>query len=319
MNRLSQKQPDTLRRRSFLERMKRVNWLYYILAIPGVVFLIMFRYIPMAGLYIVFERYSYQGGLFGSEFVGLKNFEFFFRNMNNALRATRNTLVLNIGAIVLGMVANVGLAIAVNEIRSGRFRKVTQSVMLFPHFISWVVVGVIFNVLLSESSGLVNGALAKMGLDTVKWYSNAWYWWPILIFANVWKGAGYGSLVYFSALTGFDQNLYDAAAIDGAGRWQKITRITIPLLKPTIVIMFLLSIGGILGGGVDMIIGMTNLNPSLLKTTDTISTFIYRSALANGNFESGSAITLFESLFGFGLVMLSNWIVKKIEPDYVLF
>lgn len=319
MSRLSQKQPETLRRRSFPERMKRVNWLYYILAIPGVVFLIMFRYIPMAGLYIVFERYSYQGGLFGSEFVGLKNFEFFFRNMNNALRATRNTLVLNIGAIVLGMVANVGLAIAVNEIRSARFRKVTQSVMLFPHFISWVVVGVIFNVLLSESSGLVNSALAKMGLDTVKWYSNPWYWWPILIFANVWKGAGYGSLVYFSALTGFDQNLYDAAAIDGAGRWQKITRITVPLLKPTIVIMFLLSIGGILGGGVDMVIGMTNLNPGLLKTTDTISTFIYRSALANGNFESGSAITLFESLFGFGLVMLSNWIVKKIEPDYVLF
>lgn len=299
--------------------MKRVNWLYYILPIPGVVFLILFRYVPMAGLYIVFERYSYQGGLFGSEFVGLKNFEFFFRNMNNALRATRNTLVLNIGSIALGMIANVGLAIAVNEIRSARFRKVTQSVMLFPHFISWVVVGVVFNVLLSESSGIVNSMLAKAGLDTVKWYSNPWYWWPILIFANVWKGAGYGSLIYFSALTGFDQNLYDAASIDGASRWQKITRITIPLLKPTIIIMFLLSIGGILGGGVDMVIGMTNLNPSLLKTTDTISTFIYRSALARGNFESGSAITLFESIFGFGLVMLSNWIVKKVEPDYVLF
>ena len=161
MNQLTQKQPDTLRSKSLRERMKRVNWLFYILPIPGVVFLILFRYIPMAGLYIVFERYSYQGGLFGSEFVGLQNFEFFFRNMNNALRATRNTLVLNMGSIFLGMVANVGLAIAVNEIRSARFRKTTQSVMLFPHFISWVVVGVVFNVLLSESSGIVNNMLAK--------------------------------------------------------------------------------------------------------------------------------------------------------------
>ena len=209
------------------------------------------------------------------------------------------------------MVINVALAIAVNEIRSTRFRKITQSVMLFPHFISWVVVGAVFNVLLSESSRIVNNLLIDAGLDPIMWYSNPWYWWPILVFANVWKSAGYGSLIYFSALTSFDQNLYDAAAIDGASRWQKIKRITIPLLKPTIIIMFLLSIGGVLGDNLSMVMGMTNLNPSLLETTDTISTFVYRSALVNGSFESGSAITLFESLFGFCIVMISNFIVKK--------
>lgn len=297
----------------------RENLLFYILPIPGIVVLILFSYLPMAGLYIVFERYTYQGGLFGSEFVGLKNFEFFFKNIDNALRATRNTLVINCFGIVLGLIANVGLAIAMNEIRNVKFRKVTQSVMLFPHFISWVVVGMVFNVFLNEFNGIINRTLTSLGLDTVQWYSNPWFWWPILILAGVWKGVGYGSLVYFCALTGFDQSLYEAADIDGATRWQKITKITVPLLKPTIIIMFLLSVGGVLGGGVDSIIGMTQLNPLLLETTDTIATFVYRTAIVNGSFESGSAITLYQSLFGFVMVMICNGIVKKVDPDYSLF
>lgn len=176
--------------------------------------------------------------------------------------------IFNCFSILFGIAVNVALAIAVNEIRSVRFRKVTQSIMLFPHFISWVVVGMVFNVLLSEGSGVVNRLLVQLGMDPVKWYTNPWYWWPILVFANVWKSMGYGSLVYFAALTGFDQNLYEAAEIDGASRWQKIAKITLPLLKPTIIIMFLLQVGGILGGAVDPIMGMTQLNPSLLETTD---------------------------------------------------
>ena len=283
-----------------LARKRRTPILFFILPLPGLIALLMFSYLPMVGLYIVFERYTYQGGLFGSEFVGLKNFEFFFRNMSNALRATRNTLVINCFSILFGIAVNVALAIAVNEIRSVRFRKVTQSIMLFPHFISWVVVGMVFNVLLSEGSGVVNRLLVQLGMDPVKWYTN-------------------GSLVYFAALTGFDQNLYEAAEIDGASRWQKIAKITLPLLKPTIIIMFLLQVGGILGGAVDPIMGMTQLNPSLLETTDTIATFVYRSAMVNGNFASGSAITLYQSIFGFLVVTFCNWIVKKVDPEYVLF
>ena len=135
----------------------------------------------------------------------------------------------------------------------------------------------------------------------------------------MWKGAGYGSIVYFCALTGFDQSLYEAAEIDGANRWQRITKITLPLLKPTIIIMFLLNVGGILFGSVDQIMGMTNLNPLLLETTDTIATFVYRSAILNGQFESASAITLYQSIFGFLLVMGANGLVKKFDPDYALF
>ena len=140
-----------------------------------------------------------------------------------------------------------------------------------------------------------------------------------MIITMVWKGAGYGSIIYFCALTGIDQSLYEAAEIDGAGRWKRITKITLPLLKPNIIIMFLLSIGGILSGSVDQIMGMTSLNPFLLETTDTIATFVYRSAIANGQFESASAITLYQSVFGFILVLSANLIVKKIQPDYTLF
>ena len=295
------------------------NLFFYLLPLPGIVCLILFNYLPMAGLYIVFERYTFQGGLFGSEFVGLKNFQFFFQNLDNALRATRNTLVINGCNIVFGTVVNVGIAIALNEINNKRYRKITQSAMLFPHFISWTVVGMIALTLFDENKGIINQCLTSMGLDSVSWYSSASFWWPILILTSIWKGCGYGAIVYYCALTGFDQSLYEAAEIDGAGRGQRIWGITLPLLKPTIIIMFLLNVGGILFGSVDQIMGMTNLNPLMLKTTDTIATFVYRSAILNGQFESASAITLYQSIFGFVLVMIANGIVKKVDPDYALF
>ena len=273
----------------------------------------------MAGLYVVFERYTYQGGLFGSEFVGLQNFKFFFMNLNNAIRATRNTLVINGFSIGLGVIVNVGLAVLLNEINAKRYRKVTQSVMLFPYFISWIVVGMVALALFDENTGIINSAISALGGTPVEWYSNADYWWPIMIITTIWKNAGYGSIIYFCALTGFDQSLYEAAEIDGASRWQRIRRITLPLLKPTIIIMFLLNIGGILAGGVDQIMGMTSLNPLLLEKTDTIATFVYRSAIVNGQFESASAITLYQSIFGFFLVLGSNLLVKKFDPDYALF
>lgn len=306
------------KRMSLMQEIRK-KWFFYLIPIPGILCLILFSYLPMAGLYVVFERYTYQGGLFGSEFVGLQNFKFFFMNIDNAIRATRNTLVINGLSIVIGVVVNVGLAIMLNEINAKRYRKITQSVMLFPYFISWIVVGMVALALLDEDTGMINSIISALGGTPVDWYSNPDYWWPIMIFTTVWKGAGYGSIIYFCALTGFDQSLYEAAEIDGAGRWQRIRRITIPLLKPTVIIMFLLNVGGILAGGVDQIMGMTSLNPFLLETTDTIATFVYRSAIQNGQFESASAITLYQSMFGFLLVMGANLLVKKVDPDYALF
>lgn len=310
------------KRLPFLKRVKKEckeNGAYYILALPGLLALILFSYVPMAGLYIVFERYTYKGGLFGSEFVGLENFKFFFANMDTALRATRNTLVINFAGIILGTVIAVAIAIMLSNITSKFFKTVTQSFMMLPYFISWVVAGMIAYALLNESNGIINNLIVSSGGTPVKWYSNPWVWWPILVITSIWKTAGYNSIIYMSSLSGFDTSYYEAAEIDGASRWQQITKITIPLLKPTIIIMFLLSIGGILSGDISQIMGMTNLSPLLLETTDTINTFVYRTAVKNGQFEAASAVQLYQSLFGFVLVMVSNWMVKKYDPDYSLF
>lgn len=298
----------------------RKNNLFFLgLAAPGIIALLMFSYFPMAGLYMVFTKYTYQGGIFGSEFVGLQNFRFFFMNMDAALRATRNTLVINLVSMLLGTCFNVGLAIILNELSNKLYKSVTQSIMLFPHFVSWIVVGVIAQGILDTDKGLLNQLITACGGEAINWYMEPKYWWFILIFSNIWKGMGYGSIVYSCAITGLDPSLYEAAKVDGASRWKQIFYITIPQLKPTIVIMLLLSMGGVLGGSVDQIMGLTNLNPMLLETTDTIATFVYRSAIMNGQFESASAITLYQSIFGFLFVMIGNFIVKKIQPDYALF
>ncbi len=295
------------------------NRLFYLLMLPGVIFLILFRYVPMAGLYIAFERYTFSGGLFGSEFVGLKNFEFFFRNWDTAMRATRNTLVINLLSIGLGNACNVAVAIAVNEIRRKRVRTAAQSLMLFPYFISWIALGAIAQAFFNTDTGLINQFLGMFGISPIDWYMNADYWWAIMIFVRIWKSIGYGSLIYYAALLNFDTALYEAAKIDGASRWRQITQITVPMLKPTIVIMVLLSVGGVLMGSVDEIMGMTQLNPMLLEKTDTIATYVYRSAIMNGQMEAASAITLYQSIFGFIFVMISNFVVKKIDPEYALF
>lgn len=295
------------------------NMTFYLLALPGLLALILFAYLPMAGLYIVFERYTYKGGLFGSEFVGFSNFNYFFANMSNALRATRNTLVVNFFNIVLGTVVSVGIAVMFNELSSKWFKKMSQSIMIFPYFISWIVIGTISFSFLDEKDGLLNNLIRFAGGNPVAWNSTPGVWWPILIILMIWKSAGFNSIVYFASLTGFDMSLYEAADIDGASRLQKIFRITIPLLKPTIIIMFLLSIGAILHGDLGQILGLTNLNPLILETTDNINTFVYRSAVQNGQFEAASAVQLYQSVFGFLLVMFSNWLIKRYDPEYSLF
>ena len=308
-----------LAKRQRKRTMRKNNLFFFGLAAPGIIALLLFSYFPMAGLYMVFTRYTYQGGIFGSEFVGLQNFRFFFMNLDAALRATRNTLVINLISMLLGTCCNVGLAIILNELGGKLYKKATQSIMLFPHFVSWIVVGVIAQGILDTDKGLLNQLIVACGGEAVNWYMEPKYWWFILIFSNIWKGMGYGSIVYSCAITGLDPSLYEAAKVDGASRWKQIFYITIPQLKPTIVIMLLLSMGGVLGGSVDQIMGLTNLNPMLLETTDTIATFVYRSAIMNGQFESASAITLYQSIFGFLFVMIGNFIVKKIQPDYALF
>lgn len=306
------------KKQSLLKEIRR-NYFFYLLVIPGIIVLLMFSYIPMAGIYVAFEKYTYQGGLFGSEFVGLDNFKFFFKNIGNAIRATRNTLIINLGAILIGRVFQVTAAILLGDVHHARFRKLVQTLILFPHFLSWVVIGVISDMLLSEKSGMLNQMITALGGEAIRWNMEPQYWWAIIIIATVWKGFGYGSIMYYATITGFSPEIYEAAEIDGASKFKKATKITVPLLKPTIVTLLLLDIGGVLKGSLDQIMGMTKLNPLLLETTDTITTFVYRTTTQNGQFGMASAISLYQSLFGFVLVLAANLIVKKIDPDYALF
>lgn len=295
------------------------NYFFYLLALPGFVALILFGYIPMAGIYIAFEDYSYKGGIFGSEFVGLQNFKIFFGNMNTVLRAVRNTMVINFGSLVIGLIVNVAVAIILNEILNERFRKVTQSLILFPYFLSWIVIGAISEAFLAKDGGILNKLLEILGGEGISWYTSPEYWWVILIFVSVWKGFGYGSIVYYATLTGFDPSLYEAAKVDGASRWKQIMLITVPLLRPTIVLMFLLNVGNILGGSLDFIMGMTKLQGKLLSTTDTVTTLVYRLTMEDANYGSSAAASLMQSVVGCIFVLTANLIAKKIDPEYALF
>ena len=238
--------------------------------------------------------------------MGLKNFEFFFANFSNAWRATKNTIILNLFYTVFGTVAAVGLAIMFNEIRHKKFLKVSQSLSIMPYFISWVVAGGILRALLNYDGGAINNLLVSIGFERLDFYNDPKYWRVILTLCNIWKSAGYNGIIYFSTIAGFDTSLYESAQVDGANLWQRIRYITIPLLKPTIIILFLLSIGKIMSGDLTMMMSITNLSPMLLDTTDIIDTYVYRSVIGVGDFVMGSAVGLYQSIFGFVLVLFSN-------------
>lgn len=292
---------------------------YLLFALPGMVFLILFNYIPMAGLYMVFTDYNFKDGIFGSPFVGLANFEFFFYSLSSALRATWNTLSLNFFFILFGaVIVPLCLAICLNEARSKRFKRISQSLVFFPYFLSWAAVGAIMYILLDEKSGALNHLLAAFGCAPVAWYSEPGAWTPILVLSNVWKMAGYNSIIYFAALTAIDPAYYESAMIDGASKWTQIKAITIPLLKPTVMVMFLLGVGRIMFGDLGMILGMTNLNPLLLPTTDIIDTFVYRTAIRGGEFALASAVTLYQSVVGLVILVIANAIAGRFGREYRL-
>lgn len=291
----------------------------WVLSLPALALLLFFSYIPMAGLVIVFKDYDFLKGIWASPWVGFKNFEFFFYNMDNALRATRNTLVLNALSITFGTLVSISLAIMFSEIRNKKFLKVTQTISIFPHFLSWAVVGGIATAFLSYDKGLVNSIVTSLGGNRVDLYNTPGYWPAILTIFNVWKSAGYSAIVYYATISGFDTSYYEAAEVDGATLWQRILYITLPMLLPTICILTLMSVGRIFYGDLSMMMSMHNLNPMIYETTDIIDTFVYRSITQLGDYSMSSAVSLYQSIFGFALVLLSNYIVGKFSAESRLF
>ena len=299
----------------------RKDWPLYLLALPGTIALLLFSYFPMTGIILVFKDYNFRGGIFKSPWAQplFKNFIYFFNNKSTAIRATSLTVMYNLLFFAVGTVVAVAIAIMLSEIASRFFVKISQSMMFLPYFISWMVSGAILYALLNPQTGMVNQMIAAATGSTYDFYSHPGIWILILTIVNTWQSCGYNSIIYYGVLTGIDSSLYEAAKVDGATKWQCIRHITIPLLKPTIIILFLLSVGNIMRGNLNMIIGLTNLNPVLFPTTDLIDVFVYRSGVRNGEMAFASAISLYQSIFGFIFVVLANKIAGKFDEESTLF
>ena len=299
----------------------RKDWPLYLLALPGTIALLLFSYFPMTGIILVFKDYNFRGGIFKSPWAQplFKNFIYFFNNKSTAIRATSLTVMYNLLFFAVGTVVAVAIAIMMSEIASRFFVKISQSMMFLPYFISWMVSGAILYALLNPQTGMINQMIAAATGSTYDFYSHPGIWILILTIVNTWQSCGYNSIIYYGVLTGIDSSLYEAAKVDGATKWQCIRHITIPLLKPTIIILFLLSVGNIMRGNLNMIIGLTNLNPVLFPTTDLIDVFVYRSGVRNGEMAFASAISLYQSIFGFIFVVLANKIAGKFDEESTLF
>ena len=304
-------------RRPFIHEMKK-NYTLYLMCVPGLLFMILFNFIPMPGLWMAFTKYDLLDGIFGSEFVGLKNFEYFFFGTGMGPKTIWNTLYINFWGLILGLIVPITLAILFNEIQSKRFKQFTQSMMFFPYFVSWVVVGALIYGLFSTDVGVINKVLESMGKDPVRWYAEPQHWKPILIIANVWKWSGYNSIVYMAAMSGFDASLYEAARVDGASKIQQIWYLTIPMLKSTAVILTLMSVGRIFFGDFGMIYGIIGNNPVIGNEVAVIDTYVYSSMRSLG-YSYSTAIGLFQSVMGLILVTLCNKVAKKINEGEGLF
>lgn len=297
----------------------RNNRLMYLMSLPGILYLILFCYLPMVFIVIAFKEFNVRDGLFGSPWVGFKNFEFFFSGASKVWQTTYNTVVLNVLFIVTDLIFQMGIAILFNEIHNKYFKKVTQSIYFFPYFLSWVVIGAIIYNLFASDYGAINGMLKTLGLQAVAWYNHPEYWKAILVGAHIWKWTGYGSLIYMSAMAGFDNSVFEAARVDGASKFQSIRNITIPMLMPTATILVLFAIGRIFFGDFGMVYGVVRDVGPLLQTTEVIDTYVYRSMRQTGDFAFSAAIGIWQSTLGIIVIIISNRFSKRFNDGTSLF
>ena len=294
------------------------NRTLWLMLLPGITLVTLFSYIPMAGIVMAFKTYNFRLGIFDSPWYGFENFRFFFQS-GDALRVTRNTFLYNIAFILLNTFLELLIAIILSELGGKLFKKITQGSMFLPYFISWVVVGSIANNLFNYENGLVNHILKSLGADAVNIYGEPKYWPWIIILFSAWKGVGYGMVVYLAAIMGVDQELNEAAEIDGANIFQRIRYITIPAILSTVVIMTLLSIGRVFRGDFSLFYQLAGNNSAVFDVTDVIDTYVFRSLTTGSNLGMSAAVGVYQSVLCFITIMLANAAVRKIEPDYTLF
>lgn len=289
-----------------------------LMTLPMLSVIIVYNYIPMAGLVVAFKNFSYSKGLFRSEWIGFGNFRFFFESQD-AWRITRNTLGYNFAFIILKLIVCVAVALLLYEITSRTVLKVYQTVMFFPHYLSWVVIAYMAYAFLNARSGLANTWLESLGMDRVDWYITPRVWIYIFPFANTWKVLGMTSLMYYSSLLGIDSEYFEAAQIEGASKWLITRKIVIPFLYPLIIMLTILDIGHIFNSDFGLFYQLPMNSAMLYETTDVLETYIFRALQVRGDVGMSSAAGLFKSFVGFMLVLLANYTVKKIDQEYTLF
>ena len=305
-----------MRKRTFWQQVQKNKTLLYML-LPALLYVIIFSYIPMFGITIAFKNYNYNDGIMGSPWCGLQNFEY-LKISGKLWALTRNTLLYNLAFIVFGVIFEVGFAIMISEITKKTFKKVSQAFMFLPYFISWVVVSTVMLNIFGQN-GVLSNILTRFGIEDFSIYQQVKQWPVVMVGIRLWKQTGYGTVVYLAAIAGLSQEMFEAASIDGANIWQKIRYITIPGLKPTIFIMFLLSVGNIFRGDFGMFYQLVGNNQLLLETSDVIDTFVYRSLITTPNIGMSAAAGFYQSVLCFVTIVSVNWLVRKIDPDYTLF
>lgn len=286
--------------------------------LPALIYLFINNYLPMSGLVLAFEKYNVKDGIWGSQFVGFKNFTFLLKS-NDLPILFRNTLGYNLCFILINLVLGVTLAILITEITNLKFRKAAQSSILFPFVVSIVIVSYMVRAFLDPEAGLLNHLLVSMGRQKVAWYDTAKYWPFILIFVNTWKGVGYGCILYISTILGIDMSLYESASLDGATKFQKIRYITLPFLKPTMITVSLLSLGRVFNSDFGLFFQVPQNSGLISSTTQTIDTFVYNVLITQSNVGMSAAASFFQSVMGFLMIMVFNAITRKISRENALF
>lgn len=302
---------------------KKIRWRhylpFYLMMLPACVYLFINNYIPMSGIILAFERYTVKGGIYGSEKVGLQNFKFLFSS-NDAFLMTRNTILYNLAFIVLGTILAIFVAYILYELKGKISKKVYQTVILFPGLISIIIIAYLANAFLAGDTGFINNYIMKpLGLQEIAFYSQAKYWPFILVFINLWKSVGSSCILYLANMSATDPGLYEAAALDGAGRWASIRYITLPGLKSTIITLTILNIGRIFSSDFGLFYQVPMNSGALVDITQTIDTYVYRGLMNSGNIGMSAAAGLYQSFVGFVLVIVTNGVVNKVDKDNALF
>ena len=301
-----------------LKTIKRFGPLYFMM-LPACIYIFINNYVPLPGVSLAFRQYNFQKGIYGSPFIGLSNFKFLFAS-KDAWIIIRNTIGYNLIFIILGTICAIAVAILLCEVKSKLTRKISQTCILIPYLVSVVIVSYLVFAFLSEGNGFINmSVLQKLGLDKISWYNEPKYWPFILVFVSIWKSSGYNCIIYLSAILGIDTSYNEAAMLDGASIWQRIRLITLPMIKPTILMLLILSVGRMFYSDFGLFYQVPQNSGALYPVTNVIDTYVYRALLQLGDIGMSSAAGIYQSIVGCILVIIANVVVRKYSEESALF